>query len=374
MNQPKNHEIKQFYKELQSELTDDRDNRGKVHELAFVITLMFYTIIRSDGKLSLSKLSRIMTYHHDEIKKQLRADSKSCISYSQLRRILMNLDYSEYNAISKKYFTKEVSYQELMWEAIDGKELRGSIDTESGKKRGENIILKIPHKTGSCKVLDFYSGDKESEKTHVYSYFQDQDDLSGKAFTLDALHNSERLLTLIAQKGGVYLTQIKENQEILLEDIKDCFEVDTQSNFIETTDLEHGRLEVRKAKIIPCQIQCLDHRWQNTQVKTFIYMQRTVTKTKTNECSVNHSYYISNLEYSKENELTLFNAIRNHWRVEVHNNTRDTCFGEDEIKSFTKNIQRSFASILTSCVNWIQNKKENISFSEYRERCVYLNI
>ena len=49
MNQLKKHEVKLFYKELQNKLTDNRDNRGKIHELAFVITLMFYSIIFSDG-------------------------------------------------------------------------------------------------------------------------------------------------------------------------------------------------------------------------------------------------------------------------------------------------------------------------------------
>lgn len=371
MNQPSENKIKIFYKELKAGLTDPRDKRGLKHDLAFVIGLFYYSLLQSVGKLNLSSLYRIMSFKYEEYQNILNLSNASFISYSQLRRLLIMLDYSEYNAISENYFQSVEEQNTILWYAIDGKELRGSIDGVSGMKRGENIILQVDHETQQGKVLSFYSGDKESEKKYVYDYFASQKDMSGKAYTLDALHNSRSLLSVINSNKGIYITQIKNDQKKLLEDIHDHFKVESSQEEFVQEEKGHGRIERRTAHIIPAQIQCLEKRWEPSGIKSFIHIKRETINTKTGRLSSEHSWYVSNLDSRKGNANIMVDAIRNHWKVETGNYVRDKIFGEDDFKSFNRKLQRSFASILSSVINWIRLKKENMSFPMFREKLIY---
>ena len=75
---PKN-EIKCYYEHLQACLLDSRDNRGKRHELAFIIVLFSWSILRSVGQLSLSSIHRKMLYFHDDLALECGSSSDKCI-------------------------------------------------------------------------------------------------------------------------------------------------------------------------------------------------------------------------------------------------------------------------------------------------------
>ena len=154
-------------------------------------------LIRSIGHISLSSLHRQMQRDHENVCNDLSCKQSHCISRVQLRRLLISIDQEELKTLTNHYFAIELRQtDDLEWFALDGKELKGSIDKVMGEKRGENIILKVNHNQQSSQVIDFYSGQKESEKTTVKNYIQACSDLSNQAFSLDALHNSVSLLSL----------------------------------------------------------------------------------------------------------------------------------------------------------------------------------
>ena len=190
---------------MQKELEDNRDNRGKRHDLSIVVLGFLIAILKSTGKLNFSKIHRIMRRDYPSLMQDLGLTSSTCISRSQLIRILDRFDYRAFNRLNMHYFSKQINKNGLEWYAIDGKELRGSIDTQAGEKPGENVVFSVNHSHYQSEILGYYLGKKESEKTTVKRYFQDKIDLSGKAFSFDALHNSSILLEEIASKGGVYL-------------------------------------------------------------------------------------------------------------------------------------------------------------------------
>lgn len=86
--------------------------------------------------------------------------------------------------------------------AVDGKELRGSIASSTGDKRGESVVKVVSHKTKLGSIIGFYNATKESEKPVVKSGSE-----SGKIhckLSFDALHSSQSLLEIIEVKKYLF--------------------------------------------------------------------------------------------------------------------------------------------------------------------------
>jgi Transposase DDE domain. len=302
-----------------------------------------------------------MVYFHDELALACDNSSRHCISRVQLTRIL---DSFVYESLTDFFNQLCCSKLEDVWYALDGKELRGSIDGVKGEKRGENIVLQVNHKTSKSKVIGYYSGKKASEKTVISDFFEAQHCLKGKKYTLDALHNSEELLTDIHKKSGKYIVQIKNNQKLLLEDLKDTIELTKPSGIYETSEKGHGRIEKRTYESYLVNQQDIRHRWKTTGIATLVKVTRDTTQVKTQKKSFEESYYISN---QKSDIQILAEAIRGHWSVEKNNYIRDVNFGEDKIKSFKVKLQRSLATILNFVVNLTLEMDPNLNTNQKRE-------
>lgn len=129
--------------------------------------------------VSLAMLHRRMVKEHELMVIDTDFRVKRCVSYVQLGRILESIDYEIFNKINATYFDIQTDQIEGLWLAVDGKELRGTIDGVSGDKRGENVVKMVSHEDLESQIIGFYSGKKESEKTIVQQYFQGQDTLNG---------------------------------------------------------------------------------------------------------------------------------------------------------------------------------------------------
>ncbi|EAY31396.1 hypothetical protein [Microscilla marina] len=86
-----------------------------------------------------------------------------------------------------------------------------------------------------------------------------------------------------------------------------------------TFDFNHGRVEQRKYWLYDIIKQDFDPRWDETAFKSLVKVQRTRINQKNAKISSEVSYYISN-ETEKEG---IFDAVRNHWSVEVNNHLRN---------------------------------------------------
>ncbi|GAA4841790.1 hypothetical protein [Algivirga pacifica] len=134
---PKNAEA--FYAKLQERLPDTRDNRGKQHELAFVIILFIVALLRHQSRYSMLSIYRNMQRFYRTVSRRLNyTQSDKCVSRSQLIRILIDLDYEVFNTILSDHIEESIGDPSIEWMAIDGKELRGSIDSLLGQNRGES--------------------------------------------------------------------------------------------------------------------------------------------------------------------------------------------------------------------------------------------
>jgi predicted transposase YbfD/YdcC len=291
--------------------------------------------------------------------------SGSCISYSQLKRILKTLDYQYFNKQLATIFNVDIQHQNGQWYAIDGKELRGSIDTVSGEKRGENIVICTAHNERSNHIIDFYKGKKESEKTCVLEYFKRAEKLTSK-YTLDAFHLYPELLETIHQKSGIYLIQVKANQHLLLEDCQHLHQY-LPGKKHKTIEKGHGRIEIRESYCYDLQIDTLNERWCNTGISTLVVTERTVIQLKTNKVSKETSYWVANEKRTAENEKELIQAVRLHWSVEVENSIRDKQMGEDNLITRDANESNLLAVFITYNINILQ-QITNRNYSQLRQR------
>lgn len=293
-----------------------------------------------------------------------------CISDSQLRRVLSSLDYQAYNSLNEQYFGITLEEQSGVWQAIDGKELRGSIDGLSGQKRGENIVRVVDQESKTSQIIAYYQGDKESEKTVVKQYFADRENLQA-CYSLDALHTSVALLTMIACKSGIYLAQVKNNQKYLLEDCKQIhakWQADWQTKQWEKG---HGRQELRIGYCYNISPEWFGEKWSASGLNTLVVVERQRLRTKDQKQSQETAYFVSNQALNQEKGMELFQAVRNHWTIETDHYIRDVGFGEDKLKCFDQKRTRAFSSLLNLAVNLIRKNNRLDSIAEFREEMCY---
>jgi len=308
-----------------------------------------------------------MVRDHTWLRGLVGEGAESAISYSQLKRILKSFDWSAFNSVNVEIFGKEVSCDGLSWQAVDGKELRGTIDKAMGQKRSENIIQQVAHTDSSARTIGFYNGSKESEKTIVKDFVLAQESFTGVGLSFDALHTNAELLSAIADRQGVYLAQVKDNQKKLLQECRHVDENLPASFKFCQQEKGHGRIEKRFAKIYTFDWQSLETAWKDSHMKALVVIERDRLIVKTGKKSHETAYFVTNLELSHDNAYGLFLATRKHWSVESDNNVRDTSFGEDAILSFHPNTSRTMAVCITWALNLLRRKNKNNNIKALRE-------
>jgi predicted transposase YbfD/YdcC len=325
--QPCQKDSRSFFEKLQcAEGLDLRDERGKRHALAVVLVGVTLGVLSNrDG--CLSSIHRHLVNYYEPLAACLGVECRRPVSRAQLPRILEKVSVAVFDDLIFSHWGVKLNEKERGWLAIDGKELRGSI--ESGAKRGEVVVQAVRHENGRTIAQNYYCGQKESEVPTVRKLLEGSN-LLGEKISFDALHCKPQTLEIIAQASGKYLVGLKENQrELLTEVIKTS---QTQAIVWETREhtKEHGRHETRKYEFYDILEIKKDERWKNCQIRTAIKVIREREEIKSGKKSLETSYYVSN-EVGKYEELA--QAIRRHWQVETNNHIRDVTLREDQMRS-----------------------------------------
>jgi predicted transposase YbfD/YdcC len=326
-----------FFVKLQNEKgLDLRDNRGKRHDLAVILVgVMLALLSHRDGNLS--SIHRYLKNHYERLVEVLGVENKRPVSRSQLPNILAAVSVSVFNRLLFENYGIKLNELEQKWFAIDGKELRGSI--EKGHKRGQAMVQAVSHEDLQVAAQDYYAGEKESEVPTVRKLLQESG-LSKQKSSFDALHCQVATLEIITREGGRYVVGVKENQKELKKQI--CLAMENESCLmkIKTQEKGHGRIETRIYQFYDVLEMEKDARWKDCQIKTAIKVKRQRMELKTNKTSVEESFYVSN-EVGKYEELA--HAIRGHWQVETNNQIRDVSLQEDRMRSKKRGYSKQWA-------------------------------
>lgn len=341
-----------FYEKLQTRKgLDLRDRRGLVHDLAFVLLGIIIGLLRKrDG--CLSSIHRSMVNKNKAICESLGIDLQVVVSRSHLPIILKKVSLIEFEALLFESYGIELSKEEKDWFAGDGKELKGSI--LSGNKRGEVIVQLVRHSDREVLGQRYYSGNKESEKPCLQKLVEETNAMNQK-ITADALHLNPKFTQMISEAGGIFVIGLKLNQKHLYEDMEHC------PNYLKPVNKEigiekgHGRLEKRIYTHYDISEEYFDKRWEKTAFKSLIRVERIIEETKSGKKYASMDYYISNGEYSENEDF--FTAIRKHWSVEVNNHIRDVTMQEDKFRAKNIDITKIMAGFRTLVIKILSKCK-----------------
>jgi predicted transposase YbfD/YdcC len=249
------------------------------------------------------------------------------VSRAQLPRILEKVAVAVFDRLIFSHFGISLNEKERKWLAIDGKELRGSI--ESGEKRGEAMVQAVAHENGQTIAQNYYCGQKESEVPTVRQLLTEQG-LSGQKISFDALHFKPQTLEMITESKGKYLVGLKENQKQLRQEVIKTSEKQAILWKISGNKKGHGRIETRRYEFYDILEMAKGERWTHCQMRTAIKVNRRRVELKSGKKSVETSYYVTN-EVGNYEEIS--EAISRHWQVETNNHIRDVTLREDQMRS-----------------------------------------
>lgn len=176
--------------------------------------------------------------------------------------------------------------------------------------------------------------------------------VKGCLFTIDAMGCQINIAEKIIDKEADYLLAVKENQEVLLDDIREAAPV---KDSYKGSNVGHGRVETRITSVIedPDWI-CRKDEWQN--LSSLIKVACTRYDKKTSKEETSERYYIS----SKKASAQYFHeAVRTHWQVENNLHwTLDVIFSEDDSKKRAGNSVQNFSLISKVALNMIGNHQD----------------
>lgn len=325
--QPCQQNSRSFFQKLQkAEGLDLRDNRGKRHDVAVVLAGVTLAVLSNrDG--CLSSIHRHLANYYEQLVLVLGIEKLRPVSRPQLPRILEHISVAVLDELIFSHFGVKLNEKERKWLAIDGKELRGSI--ESGEKRGEVLVQAVNHENGRTIAQNYYCGRKESEVPTVRKLLETSN-LSGGKISLDALHCKPKTLEIITESKGKYLVGLKKNQKELINQVIKTSETQAALWEITENNKEHGRIETRSYQFYDLLETKKDERWKNCEIRTASKVIRRRNEVKSGKKSDETSYYVSN-EVGNYEEIA--QAIRRHWQVETNNHIRDITLKEDRMRS-----------------------------------------
>jgi predicted transposase YbfD/YdcC len=215
--------------------------------------------------------------------------------------------------------------------AVDGKTLRRSHNRSKGLAA---LHLVSAWATANRVVLGQVATDAKSNEITAIPRLLQWLQLAGCIVTIDAMGCQTKIAEQIINQGGDYVLALKGNQETLAAEVEEAFiDADArgyagvESEFLETVERGHGRLETRRYRTLgDCSGVPRSALWAAMNMIGMVESRREVA----GKVSIETRYFIGSIGTS----ATRFtHAVRGHWGVEngLHWNL-DISFREDECR------------------------------------------
>jgi predicted transposase YbfD/YdcC len=237
--------------------------------------------------------------------------------------------------------------------AIDGKTLRKSFDTASGKAAIHmlNAYVYENHAVfGQLKV------DSKTNEITAIPKLLEMLELKEATVTIDAMGCQKDIAQKIIEKQGHYVFSLKGNQGTLQEEVRTFMDDriindPTSCDYYETTEKSHGRIEIRKCWSCP-EVGWLSQKQQWAGLSSLTECTRIIN----GKSSVERRYFISS--HSGRQAQKIATLVRNHWRIENELHwTLDVSFNEDQCRVRIENAAENLARIRRISLILLKNDK-----------------
>jgi len=332
-------------------LEDPRIDRTKRHELIDIIFITICAVLcGADGWVDIQAVGEAK---YDWFKKFLKLPN-GIPSHDTFARVLAALNSAQFKNCFLSWINSIRTATKGEVIPIDGKTLRRSFDTKSGKS-AIHMVSAWAGKNGM--VLGQMKVDQKSNEITAIPELLDLLSLSGCIVTIDAMGCQKKIAEKIIDSDADYVLAVKKNNEKLYEDLELFSQQVAQGSsnsidYYETFTSEHGRKDTRKYWITSDigWLQGKD-KWKGLQS-----IGMTITESTTKEKTTSDlRFYISSLPADAK---VFGDAVRSHWGIETSLHwVLDIAFREDESRIRKDNAPENLAILRHLTLSLLKQEK-----------------
>jgi predicted transposase YbfD/YdcC len=327
-------------------LTDPRVERNREHLLEEILLIAIAAVL--SGAESWNDIEEYGDSKQEWLQTFLRLPG-GIPSHDTFNRVFSALDPEEFEQGFAAWVGSiaKLSAGEVV--AIDGKTLCGT--RQDGKKQlvhmvsawasANNLVL------GQRKV-----DDKSNEITAIPKLLAALE-LSGTVVTIDAMGCQRTIAEKIVDKKADYILAVKDNQQLLLDDIKDSFRMLAADTVAEEIDCGHGRVERRRCTVLG-DLTLLDKPGDWKGLRSLVRIEAERFHKATGKTEHETRYYISSLA---SDAARLNSLIRQHWGIENKLHwVLDVAFAEDLSRKRAGNAAQNFSLLNRIALNLLKRE------------------
>ena len=313
-------------------IEDKRRAQGRRYDLEHVLLCCVLAV--AAGADSYRAMARFIKAKFQWLREHSALRWRKAPSHTGLRAVLLSVDQPAVEQALRSYAAGVLEAGReggaaSCTIAIDGKTLRGSVDRFADVPALQWVSAFAAQQRLVVGQIALSGEDKGSEIAAARKLIEELG-LSGKLFTLDALHCQKQTLQAAVQSGNDVLVQVKGNQPTLLQGITALAEAVPASQSWHHDEIgKRNRIESRQTQVWPIAAGQAGADWQ--LVRSVIRVRRHTEVFDTRDGAWRPRSEIA--WYVCTRDLTAraaHDAVRGHWMIEnALHHVRDVAFAED---------------------------------------------
>lgn len=340
-----------------SKLEDPRIERNKLHKLLDIIVITVCAVIcGADNWVEIELFGK----KKQEWLRQFLELPNGVPSHDTFGRVFSLLNAEQFQACFYEWVkvVEKVTSGQII--ALDGKQLRGSLDGYAGKGA---IYMVNAWASANHVAIGQRTVDQKSNEITAIPELLAMLEIAGCIITIDAIGCQTEIAEQIIEKEADYVLAVKGNQGHLFADMSELFALCLQEegpytpidDYHKTVNKDHGRIEIRECWAIEADpYQESIHRlaeWKQVRSLVMVRGKRQIGEEVTSQ----DRYFISSLAPDAEKLLA---AVRSHWGIENSLHwVLDVVFDEDHSRVRKDHAPQNLAVIRQMALNMLKKEK-----------------